>query len=461
MPIPRTRHTIPSLTGLVFGTAVALLSTPAHAYRTGQDSPGLEGRVAWAEREIGFYLVDEGLPVGVSREAAEQAVQASLEAWDTVECSELHPFLAGWAESTPAPMDGRNTIAWVSDWKARGYPSTAPGNTDMQYRGHEGAWQIGEADVYLNAESFEFSFGSGPGLEAEAVITHELGHALGLLHPCEPKGVDGAPDCDAVSSDVAETTMYPFYAAGQSTVAPDDEAGLCYLYPPLEGCMSECGLDEECFEGECRTRCASGLCEVGEVCGFWGCVPAGGCTRRSCLGEACQSDEACGPLSHCADGVCKGGAAVWGDACHESRDCAEGACVGGVCQPDCERDAECAPYGACTTSDEGAARGCVASGKYETGMRCSEGEDCQSRVCIFTANPSVCTNQCTDASQCPANWSCGSVDDQSVCVPPTYRLAGGGCAMSAPAAPSPNWFALGALGALGEWSRRFSRRRRR
>jgi hypothetical protein len=74
--------------------------------------------------------------------------------------------------------------------------------------------------------------------------------------------------------------------------------------------------------------CASGVCKAGDVCGFWGCVAAGGCTRRSSLGEACQSDEACGPLSHCADVVCTGGAAVWGDACHVSRDCAEGACVG-------------------------------------------------------------------------------------------------------------------------------------
>jgi hypothetical protein len=215
-------------------------------------------------------------------------------------------------------MDGRNTIAWVSDWKARGYPSSAPGNTDMQYRGREGAWQIGEADVYLNAQDFDFSFGTGSELEAQAVITHELGHALGLLHPCEPKGVDGAPDCDSVSGEVTQTTMYPFYTAGQSTLAPDDEAGLCFLYPPLDGCSPACPRGEECVDGECRATCVSGVCGVGEICGFWGCMAAGGCTRRSCLGEACQSDEACGPLSHCVDGVCTGGTAAWGDACRVS-----------------------------------------------------------------------------------------------------------------------------------------------
>lgn len=455
------RRTVRLLQGGLFGMIGALLPTPSFAYRTGQDSPGLvgQGRVVWAEREPGFYLVNEGLPAGVSPEAAEQVVGDSLGAWDSVDCGDVRPFFAGWVEATPAAMDGLNTIAWVSDWKARGYPSTAPGNTDVQYRGHEGAWQIAEADIYLNAHDFEFSFGAGPGLEAQAVITHELGHALGLLHPCEPKGADGAPDCDAVSSEVAETAMYPFYSAGQSSLAPDDEAGLCYLYPPLGACAPECPRGEECVEGECRASCVSGVCEVGEVCGFWGCMPAGGCTSRSCLGEACKNDQACGPLSRCVDGVCSGGAAVWGDACRVSPDCAEGACIGGVCQPDCRDDTECAPYGTCSVSDEGTAQGCVASGKYETGMRCSEGEDCQSRICIFTANPSICTNACGAAGACPADWSCGTVEGQQVCVPPTYRAAGGGCAVRALAAPSgaSAWLGIAAVTVFGVALRRLRR----
>jgi hypothetical protein len=447
--------------GVALGAACALLSGTAFGYRTRQDSPEFaqNGRVAWAERDLPFYVLEQGVPTGVSREEVERAVQASMETWNDVQCSGERPFVAGWAVSTPAPMDGLNTIAWVTDWNARGYPSTAPGNTDVQYRGHEGAWQIGEADIYLNAHDFEFSFGAGPGLDAEAVITHELGHALGLLHPCEPRGADGAPDCDAVGSDVAETTMYPFYDAGQSTLAPDDEAGLCYLYPPLGACTPECPRGEECVDGECRASCVSGLCEVGEVCGFWGCMEAGGCTSRSCLGESCKSDEACGPLSRCVDGVCTGGASAWGDACTTNRDCADAACVGGVCQPDCDSDAECAPYGTCTVSDEGNARGCVASGRYETGMRCGEGEDCRSRICIFTANPSVCTNSCVDESACPADWSCGTVEGQQVCVPPTYRAAGGGCAVGASTSSSDVsvWLGLAAATVLGAGSRRFGR----
>jgi hypothetical protein len=254
--------------------------------------------------------------------------------------------------------------------------------------------------------------------------------------------------------------MYPFYTVGQSTLEPDDEAGLCYLYPPAGACLPDCGRGEECVDGECRASCVSGLCEVGEVCGFWGCLPAGACTDRSCLGEACESDEACGPLSRCVEGLCAGGPSAWGSACQVSTDCAEGACVGGVCQPGCRDDGECAPFGTCTTSDEGTAQGCVSSGKYETGMRCSEGEDCQSRICVFTANPSVCTNLCADASQCPADWSCRSVDGLQACVPPTYRPSGGGCSVRASAAPSSDGPGLWALAVLGEAVRRLVRRKR-
>lgn len=456
--MPVSTRTIRTLSAPLFA-AVALLPLTAHAYRTGQDSPTLEGqgRVAWAQREVGFYLVEEGLPAGVTLEVVQQAVEASLAAWEGVECSEVRPFFAGWADASPAAMDGKNTIAWVSDWKRRGYPSSAPGNTDMQYRGRGGVWQIGEADVYLNTEDYEFSFGDGAGLEAEAVLTHELGHALGLLHPCEPKGADGAPNCDAVSEDVAATSMYPFYAVGQSSLAPDDEAGLCYLYPTEGVCSPDCGRGEECVDGECRASCSDGLCAVGEVCGFWGCLPAGSCTSRSCLGEKCRSDEACGPLSRCEEGVCTAGLVAWGDACTGSRDCADGACVGGVCQPDCERDDGCAPYGSCVASDEGTARGCVSSGRYESGMRCAEGEDCASRICIFTAKPSVCTSRCSDAAQCPADWSCGSVDGEQVCVPPSYQPAGGACAVRIPAsAPAPveGWSAVVVLAALGALRKR-------
>ena len=76
-------------------------------------------------------MVEEGLPAGVTRGVAQQVVEASLAAWAGVQCGEVRPFFAGWANASPAPMDGQSTIA-RSDWKRRGCPGTAPGNTDMQ-----------------------------------------------------------------------------------------------------------------------------------------------------------------------------------------------------------------------------------------------------------------------------------------------------------------------------------------
>lgn len=54
--------------------------------------------------------------------------------------------------------------------------------------------------------------------DLSSIITHEMGHFLGLAH-----------------SDHSDTTMYAFYMLGSTsmrTLSDDDKAGLCAIYPP-------------------------------------------------------------------------------------------------------------------------------------------------------------------------------------------------------------------------------------
>ena len=44
--------------------------------------------------------------------------------------------------------------------------------------------------------------------------------------------------------------MYSFYDVAQTSLADDDVAGICYLYPVGEGCGA-CARDETCVDGEC------------------------------------------------------------------------------------------------------------------------------------------------------------------------------------------------------------------
>lgn len=424
--------------------ALSSFPTDALAFRTSEDSPALsdKGRMTWSAVAVPFLLSDRTLPSGLDKATVEEALARSLDAWIAPECSQIEPIFAGWTHRAPEPLDGDNTIAWVEDWAARGFPSSAPGSTDVQYRGHDDDWQIAETDIYLNASDFDWSTDEGEDTSAQAVLTHELGHALGLLHSCEPEGDDGAPDCEGASSEIEATAMYPFYASSQASLTDDDVAGLCALYPLETACSPGCGRTEECVEGECRATCHEGLCAPGQVCGFWGCGEVGSCLDRDCTAHECDGDVegTCGPLASCVNGVCEKGARKWGDACRTSPECAVGACVEGVCQPDCEQDTECGEWGECRPTADGA-KGCISSGAYEVGRRCSTGEDCETGICVLTEDGNRCTDECESDAACPRNWSCRKVDGQKACVPPPSE----GCSLTA-VGPTErtNWFWIGA-----------------
>ena len=269
-----------------------LASATSYAYRTGEDSADLagRGRVTWGSPRVGFTLKTGDLPDGVSQADVELALATALDAWKAPDCTAIEPYFAGWTPDEPASKDGVNTIAWIADWAKRGYPTQSPGYTDMQYHGHDGRWEIADADVLLDATGYDWTVEPDHDTSLQAVLTHELGHALGLLHPCELGGTDDAPDCSEASADDLASTMYPLYSVAQASLESDDLSGICYLYPAAGACIPDCGPDAACIDGECRVPCEDELCEAGEVCGYWGCAAEGSCTERDCNGQVCESE---------------------------------------------------------------------------------------------------------------------------------------------------------------------------
>jgi MYXO-CTERM domain-containing protein len=96
------------------------------------------------------------------------------------------------------------------------------------------------ADLALHPEALR----DNPNLQdLQNGLTHELGHFIGLDHSCLPPGLEPrpldnqghpAPACDTASAALMETTMFPTAPPGdlqKRTLAPDDQQGLCDIYP--------------------------------------------------------------------------------------------------------------------------------------------------------------------------------------------------------------------------------------
>jgi len=82
--------------------------------------------------------------------------------------------------------------------------------------------EITDADIVFNGRDFQFALSSGSTggrVDLQAVLTHEIGHFLGLDH---------AP----LEGDVSiRPTMYPYFFGGERTLERDDIAGVSTLYP--------------------------------------------------------------------------------------------------------------------------------------------------------------------------------------------------------------------------------------
>ena len=332
--------------------------TTAHAYRTFADDPSVGYPARWEVAPIDWYVWSDG---GVDQPTStdlREAAQRAFASWATIDCAAIETGPGTITSQGPVSGDGRNTIALVShDWLARGLPGGDRGaSTDIRLESRDdGTVRIVEADIYLNADSYQFVLGSPESgqLDLQAVLTHEIGHALGFLHICEDDGSGGAPACGDPS--LQESALYPDYLGESArTLGADDIEGACFLYPDVGGCDATCPVDTVCQAGRC----------VDPACGAPFCPD--GCVGAGCDVGRCAAD------STCADGAC----ALVGDE-----------------------------------------RGyCVAEGS--TGARCMRGDDCTSGLCLTSQSlGSYCTVECVEDAECGGVQHCAEVDGRNVCAP--------------------------------------------
>ncbi|MCH2108777.1 MAG: M10 family metallopeptidase domain-containing protein [Polyangiaceae bacterium] len=98
--------------------------------------------------------------------------------------------------------------------------------------------EIWDIDVEIDANQISSSAeGSNGQADFQSILTHEVGHFLGLEHSRDPSAV-----------------MWPYYSAGDTSkrkITEDDTLGVCTIYPedrdiPTDSCEPRGGYSSEC-----------------------------------------------------------------------------------------------------------------------------------------------------------------------------------------------------------------------
>ncbi len=214
----------------VFG-ALVLLPTPVLAFcRATNCAPTEDSECVRSDDGC----VIDGLPLGwspgskvsvasetgpgagnLSSEDAQEAMRAAVEAWSSVVCAaEKRPHL----DFDVADADSAVSVRVVFRTDAWPHEQDAVAKTLLSFDLDTGLLQA--ASIEVNAFAYALALAPSTGeVDLTAVLTHELGHVLGLDH-------------SRAAGATMQSESTTLWASALSSLEQDDRDGLCSLYPP-------------------------------------------------------------------------------------------------------------------------------------------------------------------------------------------------------------------------------------
>jgi len=229
--------------------AILLVASPCFAYVR---STSIDGKPLFWRSNLVFVQGPKVFPPGLTQTDTIHGLSVAAEAWGAPECTSLSIAASQHLGATPEVMnDGKPQLIVRTDKWCDGMNCHDPlqlAVTSVFAKAADG--EIVDADIELNAVNFQWTNIPDSGVNPKPgaadlanVLTHELGHLLGLSDNCvrAPAGTPPlddsgkpAPDCDTAPAALRESTMFPDTVANdirKRTLGADDVAAVCALFP--------------------------------------------------------------------------------------------------------------------------------------------------------------------------------------------------------------------------------------
>jgi MYXO-CTERM domain-containing protein len=244
--------------GALGALVLASLPPPAAGYVRARAESGAP--VRWRLPAVTLVLSDAARSRDLSQDRVRRALEAAAAVWSypAVTCTAARVLVAAsTASTTRVRQDGVSVLffredVWCKNGDAREgcYEHDAQAITSVFLRRNPGRsddGEIVEADIEVNGVDFRWTLDGGTAQhtsyrDLRATLIHELGHVLGLEHPCSeaalPVGASpalGLLPCERAPTEIRATTMFPAELLAPRDVrmvlSADERKGLCEVYP--------------------------------------------------------------------------------------------------------------------------------------------------------------------------------------------------------------------------------------
>ena len=238
-------------------------TTGAKECQTDEEGCPAEGaKLFWTSSCIS-YAVNELGTQDLDPADTREVIKKTFQAWSDVPCGkdgkagtasmtfqERDPVSCKKSEYNKEAPNVNVVLFQDDDWKYRGIDGTLA-KTSVTYNDETG--EIYDADIEVNAANNTVTITDNPQkveYDLQAILTHEVGHFIGVAHSAESTAV-----------------MFASYSPGsvsQRKLTPDDVGAVCAIYPP--GRDAACNVEPRGgFSASCGGEEKSGLCTIASV----------------------------------------------------------------------------------------------------------------------------------------------------------------------------------------------------